>query len=179
MKGLVAVLGALVIVAAGFGVYRLTGGDEDRARAETAAKELTRFCRGQCEVVGVEPLDGDRWLFQIRDAGGGRHCMAADLNEFRVNTRDSIYVGGTVDGVADEPCGPEWWDLRDAAPRLEQSAWGRARHIRFVHCAGEGGSPGRSLYFPRFKCRYHSPQEDGTVSVSTTGVDTFEVKPSK
>jgi hypothetical protein len=178
MKAAVAVLVGIVLLAAGFGIYRWLSEDEERARAEAAAEELTAFCKGRCDVVRVEPISGDLWRFHVRDPVGGSRCMAVDLDHFRVSKTDSIYVGGSVDGVSDTACSVEWWMPDQAERRLNESAWGTERKAELIHCAGRGGSPGRSYYFRQFRCRYSYPSGEGTVLLATTGADTFELQPS-
>lgn len=180
MKAIVAVLLGLAILAGGFGVYRwVSGDDDDRGRAESAAQELTEWCRnsgGQCDVTRVEPISDGFWRFHIRDPVGGSRCTAVDLEHFRASATDSIYVGGTVEGIADAACSPEWWMSDDAVRRLRNSAWAAKRKAAVISCSGRGGSPGRSWYFRRFRCRYSSASGDRFVNIETTGSDTFEIK---
>jgi hypothetical protein len=178
MKAIVAVLAGVVILAAGVGVYRWMSGDEERARAESAAEQLTAFCKGRCDVIRVEPMSGNLWRFHVRDPVGGSRCMAVDLEEFRVSTNDSVYVGGSVEGTADTACGPDWWNPQDAERRLADSPWAKERKAELISCAGRGGSPGRSYYFRRFRCRYSHPGGDGIVLLATMGPATFELEPS-
>jgi hypothetical protein len=180
MRAVVAVLLGLALLAAGFGVYRWLDDDEERARAETAAEELAAFCRhngSPCDVVRIERISSGMWRFHVRDPVGGTRCMAVELENFRASTTDSIYVGGSTEGVTDTACGPEWWASEDAAARLEDSPWALERKARSISCAGEGGSPGRSWYFRRFDCRYYSPSGGGNVVLTTTGATTFELEP--
>ena len=179
MKALAAVLAGLAILAAGFGVYRWLDEDEERARAETAAEQLAAFCRHNgtpCDVQRIERVSSGIWRFHVRDPVGGNRCMAVELENFRASTTDSIYVGGSTEGVTDTACGPQWWLSQDAARRLEQSGWALDHKAGSISCGGEGGSPARSAYFRRFTCRYSSPDGDGSVLLSTTGPDTFELE---
>lgn len=179
MKAVVAVLVGLAILAAGFGVYRWLDDDEERARAEKAAAELTTFCRhggNPCDVHKIERISSGTWRFHLRDPVGGNRCVEIDLVNFRASTTDSIYVGGSTEGVADTACGPEWWRSEDAAWRLEASSWARERKATSISCAGEGGSPGRSSYFRRFDCRYDSSSGAGNVVLRTTDANTYELE---
>jgi hypothetical protein len=178
MKALVAALVALVVVAAGFGVYRMTSGDEERDRARAAADEfavyVSRAADGQCEASELHQLPNDLWRFRF-DCGSGSRCMALDLERFRATRNDSVYVGGNVEGVEDIRCTPDSWTPREAAQRLVESEWARRRKARFFSCGG----PGELRYAPynnRFGCRYSSPRGDGYVLIRTTGADTFEVE---
>ena len=92
MKAVVAVFGAVAVLAAGFGIYSWLSGDEERDRAEAAAQELTDWCRssgGQCDVIRVEPISDGFWRFHIRERAGGSRCVAVDLENFRASASDS------------------------------------------------------------------------------------------
>jgi hypothetical protein len=178
MKAAVAVLVGLAILATGFGAYRLLGDDEERVRAESAAEELVAFCKQSgtpCDVLKVDRASGERWLLHVRDSVGGKRCLELDVEQFRASTSDSIYVGGSVDGVTDAPCGPEWWRPDEAERRLAASNWARKHRATLVSCTGTGGSPGRSWYFRRFRCRYSHSHGDHVVLLVTRGQDTFEI----
>jgi hypothetical protein len=148
MKALVAALVALVVGAAGFGVYRLTAGDEERDRAQAAIKEFAAFCTRaattKCEVSSLERIAPNRWRFRFGQPRQTSRCLALDLEEFRVTRNDSVYVGGNVEGVTDMRCTPDSWTPREAAQRLVESTWAKQRNARFFSCGG----PGEMRYSP-------------------------------
>jgi hypothetical protein len=178
MKAALAVLVGIVILAAAFGLYRWrAGGDAQQERAEAAAAEFAayfgRAAQTSCKVSELVQLPNGLWRFRL-DCGQGSRCMALDLDRFRATTRDSIYVGGTVEGVADAPCAPNLWLAQDAARRLEASAWARGRNARFFSCAGRREQR-YEMFTDRFGCRYSARGGDGYVVIQTTGPDTFEI----
>jgi hypothetical protein len=216
MRTIVGVLVGLAIVAGGFGVYRWLSGDDARDRAEAAAAEysaygtkrcdaeraekasrsiwprklldeMTAECKRPYDVLRLEPVTDNSWLLQVRDAEKGTRCIELDLARFHVVEESSVYVGGTVEGLSDAPCGPEWWTAEQATEVLSSSQWARERKARLVSCLGEGGLPGRPTaeispgtprpvpYFQRFTCRYSSPDGDGVATLRTTGADTFDI----
>jgi hypothetical protein len=187
----VAVLVGLAILAGSFALYRWRGGDDQRGKAESAAKDLAAYCKrqgAQCEVSRVEPISDDLWRFHIRTPDRGTGCADADLKRFQATSTDSVYVGGSVEGVTVVPCGPEWWTPEEAASRLKESAWGNRRNAALVTCLplGETDEPTRAApvmfvagFNRRFRCRYSVPGGDGVVTFATTGSKTFEVESSR
>lgn len=143
--------------------------------AKKMLDEMTAECKRPYEVRRLEPVRGNIWLLLVRDAEEGTRCMELDLARFQVIEESSVYVGGTVEGLSDAPCGPEWWTADQATQALNGSPWARERRARLVSCLGERGSPGRSRYFQRFTCRYSSPEGDGVVTLRTTGGTTFDI----
>jgi hypothetical protein len=179
MKASVAVLVGLAILAAGFGLHRWLGDDEERARAEAAGQEMAAFCRGRdtrCDVIRLDRISEGVWRFHLREEAGDR-CATIKLDEFHVSSTDSVYVGGTIDGWAETACGPEWWTGRDATRRLQESTWARDRKAELVGCYS-AENVGASIYQRRFRCRYSHPGGDGLVVFRTTGPDTFAIEPS-
>jgi hypothetical protein len=143
--------------------------------ARKKLEEETALCKQPYDVLGIEQVSGDIWRFHVRDPGAdGKRCMEVDLAHFHVS-RESIDVGGTVEGLSDAPCGPEWWTMEYAARLLTGSSWARERKAELIACGGEG-SMGRSQYYRRFRCRYSSPDGDNIVLLETTGPATYEIK---
>jgi hypothetical protein len=195
MRAVVAVLVGVAMLAGGFGAYYWLSGDEERERAETAAREYSVFgaercdrqperrkaeCKAAYDVLRIDRIAHNVWRFHVREPHYGSRCMAVDLEQFHVSRESSIYVGGTVDGLSDTPCGPEWWTHDDAQRRFEDSSWARERKARLVSCPPvEGAGSPNSQYFRRFRCRYISAAGDGVVTLTPTGPDTFEIARSR
>jgi hypothetical protein len=182
MKAVVAVLVGVVILAAGFGIYRWQSGDDERGRAEAAARAMEAYCRRQgarCEVLRVEPISDGVWRLRYA-ARFGRpdRCSALDLDKFRVTKDHSLYVGGTIEGTSEIPCGPEEWTVEDVVSRLGASVWARERRADVVACRGRDKWRG-STYARRFVCSYGSPRGDGFVGLATTGADTFAIEAAR
>jgi hypothetical protein len=181
MKAIVVVVVGFTILALSFGIYRWASDDKERARAEAAAEEFAAYCtraaNEKCEVSQLEQVAPDRWRFHFGPPGRANRCLLLDLNEFRATRKDSIYVGGNVEGVRDTPCRTDLWLPQDAASRVERSAWARDRKARFFSCAGRANER-YAMYVDRFGCRFSSPRGDGYVVIRTTGPDTFEVESS-
>jgi hypothetical protein len=137
--------------------------------------EMTAECKRPYDVLRIEPSRDNIWLLHVRDAEEGTRCMELDLTQFRVVEKSSLYVGGTVEGLSDAPCGPEWWTADQATQVLSSSQWARERKASLVSCLGEAGSPGRSMYFQRFTCRYSTSDGDDAVTLRTTRADTFDI----
>jgi hypothetical protein len=192
MRAVVAALVAVALLFGGFAAYRSLSGDEERERAEAAAREYSRFGKERCDrqpatrraeceetyaVRRIDRIAPNLWRFHVREPHFGSRCMAVDLDQFHVARESSIYVGGTVEGLSDTPCGPEWWTHDDAQRRFEDSTWARERKARLASCSAvEGAGSPNSQYFRRFRCRYISAAGDGTVTLTPTGPDTFEVR---
>jgi hypothetical protein len=191
MRVVVAVLGGLAILAGAFGLYRWQSGDDERGKAETAAKDLSAYCKrqgAQCEVARVERISDDVWRFHIRKPDGGTGCADTDLSKFSATANDSTFVGGNIEGVAVVACGPEWWTSSEAASRLEKSAWAKERNASLVTCLPLGETDERVRAAPvmfvagfnrRFRCRYSVPGGDGVVTFATAGSQSFEVESSR
>jgi hypothetical protein len=137
--------------------------------------EETTLCKQPYDVLRIEQVDGDIWRFHVRDPGAdGQRCMEVDLAHFDVVRKSSVYVGGTVEGLSDTPCGLDWWTPEYATRLLTDSSWAKERKAELIACSGDG-SLGRSQYYRRFTCRYSTGRSDYTVTLRTTGVDTFDI----
>lgn len=155
-------------------------------RGRKLLNEMTAECKRPYDVLRIEPgTTENAWLLRVR-AEQGTRCMELDLAKFRVVEKSSLYVDGTVEGLSDAPCGPDWWTAEQATQVLSSSQWARERQARLVSCLGEGGGPRRRTvispgtpqpvpYFQRFTCRYSTSNGDGAVTLRTTGVDTFAI----
>jgi len=181
MKALVAGLVVIAVIGAAFGIYRWQSGDDERDGAEAATEEFaayfSRTAGASCESSRLEPLADNLWRFHL-DCGQGSRCLAVDLERYHLTRKNSMYVGGDVEGVTDVRCSPDSWTPQEAAQRLAQSQWARQRKARFISCTG----PGERRYAPynnRFGCRYSSPRGDGYVLIRTSGGETFEIEANR
>jgi hypothetical protein len=190
MKALVVVLVVAALAAGAFALYAWRDRDDERRRAEAAAKEYaawnTRIASASagpsstCEARQVEPLLDETWRVHLA-CGESTRCFAIDLEQYRL-TRDGLYVSGQVDGVTRVACSADLWTRDQAAEHLAQSAWARERRARFISCTVPGEdryAAEATLYAKSFGCRYDSPRGEGYVEFRTTGADTFEIEPSR
>jgi hypothetical protein len=178
VKAVVTVVAGVAILAVGFMVYRWQRNDDgERRRAEKAAEQGAAFCRKQgsrCDVVRVEPLSEGFWRLHVRNPGQATKCWRLDLEGFRATERDSVYVGGAIEGISDMACTETLWTAQDAAARLADSGWAKGRKASFISFAGIG----KNLYAAftdRFNCRYSVGRRDRYVVIRTTGADTFAI----
>jgi hypothetical protein len=145
--------------------------------------EMTAECKRPYEVRQIEQIDTGLWRFHVREEeDGAPRCLEVDLAEFHVSARDSVYAEGTVNGLSDTACGPEWWTPEYATNVLRDSTWARKHEATLVSCAGVGrtpfldrASPGRVFYYRRFICRYSIGRSAHAVTLRTTGGTTFDI----
>jgi hypothetical protein len=110
MKALVAGLVVIAVIGAAFGIYRWQSGDDERDGAEAATEEFaayfSRTAGASCESSQLEQLPDGSWRFHL-DCGQGSRCLAVDLERYHLTRKNSIYVGGDVEGVTDVRCSPD------------------------------------------------------------------------
>jgi hypothetical protein len=142
----------------------------------------TTECKRPYQVRQIDQISPGIWRFHVSEEDGGPRCLAVDLSQFHVSARDSVHVKGTVKGLSDTACGPEWWTPEHATEVLTESSWASEREATLVSCAGVGrtpfmdqATPGRVFYYRRFTCRYSAGRSDHAVTLRTTGGTTFEI----